>query len=590
MSGQAAAQSDPRAADPKKAELEPRVNETRWRALLDGLNDEARTLQPEQRRPYAQAEVADAYWNLEKARSEELFTAALETALTLKPGSRQTSKAIRYVLSVAAKRDVNLGRRLSEKLAQERAKNQLSSSEPVGAATDLLTSDAGTAARLAEAAAPAGLSSDAAGVFILELAQKDLNASQSVYRAYLSKAAANPRIPLNQLLWLGGYPFGYGETYGFPDRDLTRLIGMGGRRIPTLAPNAELASGFLIVAFQNIQNTLKEAELAPPERREALYSVCLFASLYLLPEVERYSPNLREPWWLLRQQAFAGVSEAQRNIVDASLQMVSSNRSAANNREEPSPASLTEKTESDLRDVEKMADGCARDRQYATITLQIHSRKDDQRALRVADHINNPSLHDSVLQFLEYDISLSAAEAGDFQQAQQHARRVTTPEQRGLLFVKVGDLAFRQKDPIRAAELLQEASRTTDSISDPAAKAGVLLATAAAFARFDLAQAVAALREAIKAVNHAKDPNVDGFRVLRRIELSCPDKPGDVWYGSSERAEQFSLEGTLALVSSSDPEGTLAMGRNIEDSSVRIRALTSIVGSLVPAKQKKVNR
>src|SRR5688572_33497462 len=64
--------------DPRLADLEKIASELRWRGLLDGLNDEARSLFPEHNRPYALAEVADAYWNLDKARSVEIFTTALD--------------------------------------------------------------------------------------------------------------------------------------------------------------------------------------------------------------------------------------------------------------------------------------------------------------------------------------------------------------------------------------------------------------------------------------------------------------------------------------------------------------------------------
>jgi hypothetical protein len=179
-----------------------------------------------------------------------------------------------------------------------------------------------------------------------------------------------------------------------------------------------------------------------------------------------------------------------------------------------------------------MAAGCQRDRQFVNITLLIHSSKDDLRALRMAERIDNLSLRESVLQFLNYDISLSAVEAGDLPKAQQHAKRVAAPEQRGLLYVKMAGLTLRQKDRIRATEFLSEAPKVADDISDQATKTGVLLATATAFAKFDLTLTIEVLRDAIKAINRTKNPNVDGFTVLRKIELSCSDIPADVWYGN----------------------------------------------------------
>ncbi len=562
----------------------------RWRFMLEQLNDEGRTLLQEKSRPYAVAEVADAYWNLDKIRSAALFMAALEAALELKPANSETSLALRHVILLAAKRDVSLAKRLTEEIAKQRAKSERPNSESVSAAINLLTIDTKTAAELAEAVAPAGLSDDAAGVFILELAARDLNASERVYRAYLSKFVADPDLPLNQLLWLGGYPFGYGETYGFSNRNLTRLIGMGGRSIPGLSLHPSLAVDYLNIAFNSVQKTLSQGVLASPERRESLNGLCLFATLYLLPEVELYTANRREGWWLLRQQALAGASQALLEIIEKQLRMVHQNRAVATNRNEAPETSSNEKIESDLADTEKLAQGCPRDRAYAKTALRIHSAKDDHRALRIADRIDNGSMRDSVRQFLYYDISLTMLEAGDRPQAQQYAKRVAAPELRSLLYMKMAGSALRQKDRALAAEFLAEARHLAETVSDPGTKAGVLLATSAAFAKVDLNRTAEVLSDAIKAVNRVKDPTVDNFSVMRRIELSCPDGPADMWYGSSESAERFSLMATLTLVSTLDPEGMLAITRNLEEPSVRIRALASIIESLAAPKALKMTR
>jgi len=562
----------------------------RWRFMLDGLNDEGRTLLLEKNRPYAVAGVADAYWNLDKIRSAALFKAALEAALELKSGNRETSLALRHVILLAARRDVSLARKLAEELASRMAKSEKPSSESVGAAIDLLRIDAKTAAELAEAVAPTGLSDDSAGVFILELAARDLSASERVYRTYLSKFAAKPDLPLNQILWLGGYPFGYGETYGFSNANFSRLVGLGGRSIKGLSANPTLAVAFLNVAFNSVQSTLNRAVLSPQEKKESLNGLCLFATLYLLPEVERYSANRSEAWWLLRQQALAGTSQAQREMFEKQLQMVSQNRATAKNRDDSVETSPNDKIEGDLADADKMPQGCPRDRAYAKTGLLVHSAKDDYRALRIADRIDNGSVRDSVRQFLYYDISLTLLDAGDWPQAQQYAKRVAAPELRSLLYMKMAGTALRQKDQALAAESLTEALHLAEDISDPATKAGVLLATSAAFAKFDLIRTMEVLGEAIKAVNRVKDPNVDSFSIMRRIELSCSDGPADMWYGSSERAERFSLMATLTSLSTLDPEGMLAIGRNLEEPSVRIRALASIIGSLAAPKPLKSTR
>lgn len=76
-----------------------------WQALLDDLAVQARNLDPEQERPSVMAEIADIYWNIDKARSGEFFIAALDSALALPQKEKRTKEAIQKVLLLASRRD-----------------------------------------------------------------------------------------------------------------------------------------------------------------------------------------------------------------------------------------------------------------------------------------------------------------------------------------------------------------------------------------------------------------------------------------------------------------------------------------------------
>ena len=102
------------------------------------------------------AEVADACWELDQSRSRELFASALEAALSLKAGTKEASQALHQVMTLAAKRDVQLSRKLSEKMLKTAADKVWATAESMSAAIDLLDSDTARAAQLAEAYAPAG--------------------------------------------------------------------------------------------------------------------------------------------------------------------------------------------------------------------------------------------------------------------------------------------------------------------------------------------------------------------------------------------------------------------------------------------------
>jgi hypothetical protein len=53
----------------------------------------------------------------------------------------------------------------------------------------------------------------------------------------------------------------------------------------------------------------------------------------------------------------------------------------------------------------------------------------------------------------------------------------------------------------------------------------------------------------VKVVNSIHSQNVDGFRVQRKVNLSC--RAGeDIWYGEQDSAERFSLFETFDAMAS----------------------------------------
>ncbi len=83
----------------------------------------------------------------------------------------------------------------------------------------------------------------------------------------------------------------------------------------------------------------------------------------------------------------------------------------------------------------------------------------------------------------------------------------------------------------------------------------------------------------MKVVNSARVQNVEDFRVLRKVNLAC--RPGeDSWYGSTDRAERFSLFDSLAAMAGADVDGALSLARELDDPSTRIRALISVTRAM----------
>ena len=353
------------------------------------------------------------------------------------------------------------------------------------------------------------------------------------------------------------------------------MTGFGGRRITGLAPNPALAVIYLDLALRCVSATLEQAARAPAPESDLLNSLALFAASYLAPEAARYRPDALPIWLMLESQARSGTSLAQQQIVSEHLRKINELRAKVSDYDS-SQSYASERARLDLEQAESLADGCQRDQAYAKAALGLGGSKDFTQSLSIADKIKELTLRENVRQYIYYDMSVAAIEAGNLEEATQFAARVTARHQRTLLYVKTAEAALRKKDTVRTAELLRETVKLADGVDDAGQQAAVFLAAAAVFSSFDQFETDQAIKLAIKAVNRAQAQNVDDFSVLRKVSLSCSGT-GYPWYGSSEKAERFSLIQSLATLAPLDVEGVILRARGIEDPAIRIRALASIV-------------
>lgn len=579
FSAHARGQAAPEQKPARKPERTPAADTARWQYMLEDLAKEARTALQVEKRPLIMAEVADAYWELEQSRSRELFMSALEVSLSAKDGAEEDGQSLRHVIRLAARRDAALARKLTEKVLASDPGQESATTEPISAATELLETDAAKAAQLAEANAPAGPSYEAAW-FLLQLARRDPAAADRVYAAYLNRSATGAGFGFERLLWLAGYPFGYAEAFGgslAPDK----MMGFSGLRLSVPGPRPALAQAFLDLALRVSQDALRQVSTSDPQRAEALNGFVLFTATYLLPEVQRYRPQALPAWALLEQQSQAGTTAAQKESVGRRVRNIFESRPRPD-RQESAEDYADPQVEDRLARAEKSPSGCQRDVEFAHAALGIGYTKDFARAFDVAGRIDNESIKDSVSQFLYYDMA-GAAAAGDdaagFDDAQKYAERVSPPEQRAMLYVKIARAGLRRHDRQLAAALLAKTLRLAETTPEPSSQASILLAAAAGFSEFDPYEAYKALKESVKVVNSAKVQNVEDFRVLRKVNLAC--RPGeDTWYGGTDRAERFSLFESFAAVARADADGALSLARELNDPSIRIRSLISIARAM----------
>jgi len=584
-------------SDPVSSEIQ-----NRWRPFVDRLIGEASSFSGDADRIYGLAELADVYWLIDKDKSRELFEGALQIALHPKSESKETStkvgamdkrakgggtadiqRATSYLISLAARRDGSLAKRLAQLLTQERVKSgDIWSKESLGAALELLKTgfDPRQVAVIAEAGAPARISGDAFAWLVMQLAQRDTIAADGLYEGYLRRLATNPNVRIGEMLWMGGYPFGYGEGYGFSSNDPKMMTGFGGQRIPSRTPQPKLAISFLEAMFSTMHRNIPEAQTSSAAERENSNAAALFATYYLLPEVAHYKPEALTSWQILQREAIAGTSPVVQDEIRKRIEAVNGNRSAAERREESPDSHARTTAEGALDRADKLADGCKRDIAYAEAAMNIVGTGEFARALDIGDKIKDLSLRGSVRGYIYYDMASAALGKGELYDSQQHAEHVDVREQRALLYVKIAAAALEKGKKGLALESLVEAARLAKSISDARSQASVFFAAAGVLAKDEPFQAQDLLKDGVKAVNRAEAHNAEVFSVLRKVVVTCPGDQ-EYWFGNSDEPEGVSLFQALASVAANDAQGATLIAGSIDDGVTRIRAQASIVRSII---------
>lgn len=569
---QQGAKTEKGAETTKKAAPKASPDLIEWKMLLDQLAVEARTLDTDDDPNLLLAEVADAYWRFDRKRSQTLFRDAFERASST-PGSQES---MRNILALVAKRDRALVLLLTKQLSESHNNEK---PDVFRVARELMDTDQALAIEMAQTSASLGPSMG--GLFFLfKLVEKDPAAADQLYDAYLKQLSVRGNPPLSSVLWLAGYPFGYGEAWGGSNNPL-EFNGFGALRREKLRPNPTLARAYLQLAFASVTDTLREAAAtSDPNARDELYGLALFATAYLFPEIRNYLPAAEGVWSGLYRQALTATSEPRKAAIEARLQKFMEMRARGmKSAEDNVAAEASNKSD----EISKQPDGCKRDRARAELALNVAYTKKFAEARQLADQIENTSLRDNVFEFLNYNVADAALEAGNLLEASALAEKVTAKNERALLLVKIAGVSIQKGDKSGALDLLNRA-RSLVSDAEPELQIDVLLGVANIYVRFDPLEAVMVLRDGIKAINRAKNPKIEPFSVFRQVHLSCPGELS--YYASSETADTSDLFETLAAIAKSSVQGqeALLIASELENKATRLRAQLSIVKAVVKDK------
>lgn len=553
---------DPSKPSPTPSDLVVKVS--KWTSLLDQQTIDARSL-PDEILPEAMVSVADAYWEISPQKSKELFAAALDSAFSIEKENRR-QLALNDIISAAARRDPQLAKTLTRSLLDKDSGPK----HAIATAVELLNSDTQTAEAIALSSVAFGPSFDSAWL-IFQLHKRDSAAADRVYTAYLNSPNART---LSKLLWLAGYPFGYGEAFGGAT-DPVQLTGMSGFRVDTLTPNRDLASAFLSTADQAIAAAMNSLNGATPEQVEVVNSLVFFTVTYSLPEVQKYRPDLFARWSSLEVQSSQAVNPDHRLAIANKLRAILADRDRARSQStKPDPA-----VEETLEAAEQLTGSCQRDAVYAKVALDLSYKTDFKKAISIADKISSLGLRNDVVQFIYYDIAMAGASTKasfPIDEALKYANRVEAPEHRALLLLRLSAQLSKAGKEEDGKQLILEAINLSERVADPSARAAVLVAIEKELAEPDFEDRFRVLKNAVAVLNRDKQTRIDQLSVWRRVDLGCEQK-GVAWHGG--RVANLNLTDGLVRFSQSREDEALQLALELDPGVNRIRAVAAVAGA-----------
>ena len=550
-----------------------------WTEVLNRIAFEAKTLPNAADRPEALTAIADAFWDVDKKKSRELFSLAVDQALSLE-SRRVRDLSLRRLMIAAARRDLDLAKDLAKRLQLK--EDSEASIQSLTAAGDLVDIDVKAAEALALVNTSHGPSFETASL-IFELHKQSPAAAARVYVAYL--ASLHEDDP-SQLLWLAGYPFGFHEALG-GSIEPSQLIGVFGLSSSGLNPNAALADAFLSMATRTIERILRQTSAMPPQQAETYKALAFFMLTYLSPQVERYRSDLTSRWLSLQQSVGAGIDFRRRAEIVNKVATIAASRAQANTRTDEQKFISSEQL---LADVEKQS-SCQRDLSYARAALNSSYRLDFKKAVGLAESVSDLKLRSNALQFLFFDISLSVTSprtSGNLDEGLAYAQRVDTPEQRGFLYLKLAEFAARQ-DRDRARVILNDVLKICDRIEDQSFQAALLFAASLQLLKIEtpLPEIFPILEKAIHLLSNDKQVRIDQISLVRRLEMMSCDAGTPQWYGDSNNLGQFNVIETLVQISEIDAGVAEQLASDLPTGSNQIRSLAAVATAQIKRLQRK---
>ena len=562
---------DPKPPTKTVSPKEPNPDVLRWRIVLDSLVHEARSVSPEERRPYALVDVADAYWEVDEDASRFLYESALDIAWSLAEKDKKRDGLLQYVLRSATRLDTKLAKDLVARLLKKDGKAKDIDDIASETAIDLLKTDPQKAAAMAEAFAPNGLEDGTAVFFIFKLAETDVSLSNRVYATYLNRAAANPNISVRAILPLAGYAFGYAEYH-----TVSQDGGGTGAQFwqnENVSANPALINPFLALAYRRIANAIEQRDKSTGSELESLNYAIAFALGYLVPEVVRFSPDTVAAWQELEGRGLAGISPEALRKASVNVAINAMQREKLQTSLDHAQKQL-QATEESLEGVEKIVGTCQRDVVYSRAVFTFSFRKKFKRALELAGKIEGTKQNDVVLQVVAYDMASAATETGEWDEAEVQIKKLSSVGVKAVAKAELARALLSKSEKQRGEQLVGEAATLAEKLSEPTEKAGLLFGLSSILLKCNPTEARSLFARAIKTLNTLEPTDSFRFSIPVRIPVGCeadgPEHRGD------QSLPNSTVFTTMVLFAKDNPATTNSDAEAIADKITRIRSMAMV--------------
>lgn len=506
-------------------ELQSRLREqqlTRILAVLSALADDARNWADAAAASKVLAQIAEVMWEADAEMGRGYLKRAWDTAGKVEEPKRERSpfrneslrtEARREVVLVARKRAPDLSKKWLEQMAEEteRAKHDRGAFDDrtprstllLQMALQIVQENPDTAAALLMESLQDGISFGFQQV-LLRIQEKNVDLSQKVFRAALSRLKTAGMLDPNELLILHAYLYTPGRIVAPSTGESSGQVLLAvGRNSPRITAAAQLNPALALEFLQLAGNLLISAPL-PVTTADPPYTARgqLSAINTLIGPMSERLPEL----------ALALQSRKQQISTEAPSGTV---QSAPPN----TPPALPGETGASYAQrrvdlLEKAAENetfvLGRDIGYAKAALAT-TVESYQRGWDLAGKIEDGMLRDNLRNWLTYRVSLHFISQNNLDLAYELTAKNNDPAQRAAGLVVGAQGLIKSKDLARASQWLGEARSLIRKADADEHSVHVTLGIVSAFGKFDRVSAFEVLSEAVRLMEKTtvspKDPD-----------------------------------------------------------------------------------